>query len=72
MRFVLVTLLVLLSGCGRWLGLAAARRDVVSETLQAMRFPVGAEEATLRLRGQLAVTTRCDRFASDFPWCERL
>ncbi|MDP1823389.1 MAG: hypothetical protein Q8L48_09110 [Archangium sp.] len=69
MRLVLVTLLVLLPGCGRWLGLAAARREVVSDALQAQRFPIGAEEATLRLRGQRAVSTRCDRFASGEVRC---
>ena len=69
MRILLVTLLLLATGCGRWVGLTSARRDAVSEALQEQRFPIGAEEATLRMRGQLAVTTRCDRLPSGEVRC---
>lgn len=62
MRLALLSvLLVLLSGCSRWAGTAAARREVLSDGLQALRFPLRPDEAAMRLRGQLAVVTRCDR-----------
>ena len=70
MRVATFSLLVLVfAGCGRWVGVTAARREVLNEALQAQRFPVTPEEATLRMRGQLAVTTRCDRFSSGEVRC---
>lgn len=62
-------LLLLLSGCGRWVGVTAARREVLRDALQAQRFPMGAQDAALRLRGQLAVSTRCDRLPSGEVRC---
>ena len=46
------------SGC-RLTGVTAARREVVSDALQTLRFPVPPEEAAARLKSQLA-STRCD------------
>ena len=70
MRVAFFSLVVLvLAGCGRWFGTSAARREVLSEALQAQRFPISAEDATMRLRGQLAVTTRCDRFPTGEVRC---
>lgn len=68
MRSALLVL-VLLSGCGRWVGVSAARREVLSEALQAERFPLGPEEATSRLRGPVAMATRCHRLPSGETQC---
>lgn len=65
----LCLLALLLAGCSRWVGVAAARREVMSDELMAQRFPLSAEEATLRMRGQLAVSTRCDRLPSGEVRC---
>lgn len=66
MRLALACLL-LLSGC-RLGGVTAARREVVSDALQTLRFPFPPEEAALRLRGQLA-SSRCDRLPSGELHC---
>ena len=63
----LVLLLLLLSGC-RLFGITAARREVLNETLRAQRFPLRPDEAAVRMRGQLAVTTRCDRRLDYTTW----
>lgn len=65
----LCLLLLLLPGCGRWVGLTAARREVMNDALQGQRFPLTAEEATLRMRGQVAISTRCDRLPSGEVRC---
>ncbi len=66
MRLVLACLLIF-SGC-RLGGVPAARREVVSDALQTLRFPFAPEDAALRLRGQLA-STRCDRMPSGEVRC---
>lgn len=65
----LFVLVLLLSGCGRWVGVTAARREALSDALQAERFPMGAQDATSRLGGQLGVVTRCDRLPSGEVRC---
>lgn len=70
MRRVCLSLsLLLLSGCGRWVGYGAARREVVNDALREQRFPMGAEEAALLIRRQVPVTTRCDRMPSGEVRC---
>ena len=54
----LVLLLVFLSGCGRWTGVSAARREVVSDGLQAQHFPLHLYDAALRMPEGV---TRCER-----------
>lgn len=57
LRLALLCLLFF-TGC-RLTGVASARREVVSDALQTLRFPVPPEEAAARLRSQRA-TSRCD------------
>lgn len=61
MRLALLCLVVLLlAGCGRLVGMSAARRDATLDALLSQRFPLGPGEAALRLRGQRGITSRCD------------
>jgi hypothetical protein len=59
----LALLLLFLSGCSRWSGLAAARREVVSDALLAQRFPLHPEVAVGRMRGRLGAA-HCDRLVT--------
>jgi len=52
----LLTLLVL-TGCGRWLGTSVARHDIVAEELRARRFPMTAPQAAQRFGSD---RVRCD------------
>lgn len=66
MRLPLICLLIF-SGC-RLSGIQAARREVVSDALQTLRFPFPPEDAALRLRSQVA-SSRCDRLPSGELHC---
>lgn len=59
---VFALLVLVTSGCSRWVGVDAARRDVLNDALQAQRFPVSPEEAALRINDQrIVLGTRCER-----------
>ena len=59
MRLVSLAIsMLLLAGCGRWVGINSARRDVFSDGLQEQRFPMGAQTAAQKLGDQLGITRR--------------
>ncbi len=65
MRVVtLVLAVMLLAGCGRWVGIGAARREVFSDALKEQRFPMNAEMAAQRLGDQLGITSRRQRLSN--------